>query len=132
MVTTSWRNSPTWRRARRPRSSKRLWVAGTFLQAAHKHELIDENPCSDGTIPPGQRERLATVRRPRAVGRLLAVAGLTWRVIIALARYGGLRCPSEVLSREWRHVDRERGRITVPSLKTDRYDGKGSRTIPLF
>jgi hypothetical protein len=50
----------------------------------------------------------------------------------ALARFGGLRCPSEVLSLEWRHVDWERGRLTVPSPKTDRYDGKESRTIPLF
>ena len=55
-----------------------------------------------------------------------------WRTIIALSRFGGLRCPSEVLSVEWRHVDWERGRITVPSPKTDRYDGKESRAIPLF
>jgi len=37
----------------------------------------------------------------------------TWRIIIALARFGGLRCPSEVLSLELPHVDWERGRITV-------------------
>jgi integrase len=37
-----------------------------------------------------------------------------------------------VLSLEWRHVDWERNRVTVPSPKTDRYDGKGMRTIPLF
>jgi integrase len=42
------------------------------------------------------------------------------------------RCPSELLSLEWRHVDWERNRITVPSPKTDRYDVEGSRTIPLF
>lgn len=66
------------------------------------------------------------------MGRLFEVADPTWRTIIALARYGGLRCPSEVLSLEWRHIDWGRGRITVPSPKTDRYDGKASRTIPLF
>jgi integrase len=37
-----------------------------------------------------------------------------------------------VLSLEWRHIDWERNRVTVPSPKTERYDGKGSRTIPLF
>jgi len=67
-----------------------------------------------------------------AVQKLLDLANPTWRTIIALARYGGLRCPSGVLSLEWRHVDWERNRVTVPSPKTDRYDGKGSRTIPLF
>lgn len=44
----------------------------------------------------------------------------------------GLRCPSEVLFLEWRHVDWETGKLTVPSPKTDRYDGKACRTIPLF
>ncbi len=29
-------------------------------------------------------------------------------------------------------MDWGRNRITVPSSKTDRYDGKGTRTIPLF
>lgn len=66
------------------------------------------------------------------VQRLLDAANPTWRTIIALARFGGLRCPSEVLSLEWRHVDGERGRMTVPSPKTERYDGKENRTIPLF
>jgi len=66
------------------------------------------------------------------VQRLLAVANPTWRTIIALSRFGGLRCPSEVLSLEWRHIDWERNRITVPSPKTDRYAGKGSRSLPLF
>ncbi len=45
---------------------------------------------------------------------------------------GVLSCPSEVLSLEWRHVDRERSHLTVTSPKTEWYDGKGSRTIPLF
>ena len=67
-----------------------------------------------------------------SVQKLLDAANPTWRIIIALGRSGGLRCPSEVLSLEWRHVDWEQNRVTVPSPKTDRYDGKASRTIPLF
>jgi integrase len=69
---------------------------------------------------------------PVAAPLLFAEENPTWRTIIALARFGGLRCPSEVLSLEWRHIDWERNRITVPSPKTDRYDGKACRTIPLF
>ena len=30
--------------------------------------------------------------------QILEVCNTTWRTIVALARYGGLRCPSEVLS----------------------------------
>jgi integrase len=112
--------------------AKRLSFARTFLHVARKHKLIDENPFSDVKIPTANvSDRQRFIDRD-TVQRLLAVANPTWRIIIALARFGGLRCPSEVLSLEWRHVDWERGRLMVPSPKTDRYEGKGSRVIPLF
>jgi integrase len=112
--------------------AKRLSFARTFLHVARKHKLIDENPFSEVKIPTANvsaRQRFVDREMTR---RILSVANPTWRTIIALARFGGLRCPSEVLSLEWRHVDWERGRMTVASPKTSRYDGKGSRTIPLF
>ncbi len=49
-----------------------------------------------------------------------------WRVIFALARYAGLRCPSEVLRLRWSNIDWDRNRFKVTSPKTDRY-GKGER-----
>jgi len=52
--------------------------------------------------------------------------------IVALSRFGGLRCPSEVLSLRWQDVDWEAGRIVVQSPKTEHHVGKASRTIPLF
>ena len=112
--------------------AKRLSFARTFLHVARKHKLIDENPFSEVKIPTANVSARQRFIDRDAVQKLLDVANPTWRTIIALARFGGLRCPSEVLSLEWRHVDWERGRMTVPSPKTDRYDGKGSRTIPLF
>src|SRR5262249_55754180 len=112
--------------------AKRLSFARTFLHVARKHKLIDENPFSEVKIPTANVTARQRFIDRDAVQKLLDVANPTWRIIIALARYGGLRCPSEVLSLEWRHVDWERSRITVPSPKTDRYDGKGNRTIPLF
>lgn len=112
--------------------AKRLSFARTFLHVARKHKLIDENPFSEVKIPTANVSARQRFIDRDAVQRLLDVANPTWRIIIALCRYGGLRCPSEVLSLEWRHVDWERNRITVPSPKTDRYDGKGCRTIPFF
>lgn len=112
--------------------AKRLTFARTFLHTARKHKLIDENPFAEVKIPSADAShRQHFVDRAR-VQRLLDVANPTWRTIIALARFGGLRCPSEVLSLEWRHVDWKANRITVPSPKTDRYDGKGSRQIPIY
>jgi integrase len=55
-----------------------------------------------------------------------------WRLIIALARFGGLRCPSEVLSLDWRSIDWERERFTVFSRKLEHLPGGGRRLVPIF
>jgi integrase len=57
-----------------------------------------------------------------------------WRLIFALSRFGGLRCPSEHLQLRWSDVDwdRDRGRMTVRSPKTEHHEGKESRMVPLF
>ncbi len=112
--------------------AKRLSFARTFLHVARKHKLIDENPFSEVKIPTANVSLRQRFIDRDMVKKLLDAANPVWRTIIALARFGGLRCPSEVLSLEWRHIDWARGRLTVPSPKTDRYDGKASRTIPLF
>ena len=54
-----------------------------------------------------------------------------WRTIFALARFGGLRCPSEVLQLRWTDINWERSRFKVRSSKTERY-GKGERIVPLW
>jgi hypothetical protein len=66
------------------------------------------------------------------IQRVLDLASPTWQTIIALSRFGGLRCPSEVLSLEWRHIDWLKGEILVQSPKTERYAGMETRKIPLF
>lgn len=54
-----------------------------------------------------------------------------WRLLVALARYGGLRMPSEPFALTWGDVDWARDRITVTSPKTAA-KGKPYRVIPLF
>jgi integrase len=112
--------------------AKRLAFVRSFLHVARKHKLIDGNPFTEVKIPTASVSARQRFIDRDLVNRLLAVANPTWRTIIALARFGGLRCPSEVLSLEWRHIDWEQNIITETSPKTSRYDGKGSRTIPLF
>ena len=55
-----------------------------------------------------------------------------WRLIVALSRYGGLRCPSETLALTWRDVNWDQKRIRIPSPKTEHHSGGESRIIPLF
>ncbi len=56
----------------------------------------------------------------------------TWAVIVALSRFGGLRCPSETLSLKWGDIDWEIGRMSVPEPKVEHHEGRGIRSVPLF
>ena len=55
-----------------------------------------------------------------------------WKLIIALARYGGLRTPSEHLRLTWDDIDWAKGRMTVRAKKTEHHQNKGIRIVPLF
>ncbi|MGL6225191.1 MAG: tyrosine-type recombinase/integrase [Thermoguttaceae bacterium] len=65
-----------------------------------------------------------------------------WRVFVALMRYGGMRCPSEVLLLRWSDVDftGEKGfwgglkkpAIKFRSIKTEHHQGGAYRVIPMF
>lgn len=54
-----------------------------------------------------------------------------WRLIFALARFGGLRVPSELLALRWRDIDWGASRFRVTSPKKA-HAGKASRTVPIF
>lgn len=54
-----------------------------------------------------------------------------WRVLIALARFAGLRNPSETLALRWSDIDWSDGTMRVPSPKTKRH-GKPYRVTPIF
>lgn len=54
-----------------------------------------------------------------------------WRVILALARYGGMR-PGEILILRWDDINWADDFITVKSPKTKRHEGKDKRFPPIF
>lgn len=112
--------------------AKRLKFAREFFNVARDHRFIESNPFTGIKVPAGDVSTRQQFVGRDVVARLLAVADPTWRTIIALSRFGGLRCPSEVLSLEWRHIDFDAERIHVPSPKTEGFGGKASREIPLF
>ncbi len=56
----------------------------------------------------------------------------TWRTLVALSRYGGLRNPSETLAVLWSDVNWSENRLLVRSCKTEHIEGHGTRVIPLF
>ncbi|MBX3363127.1 MAG: site-specific integrase [Phycisphaeraceae bacterium] len=51
--------------------------------------------------------------------------------MVAVARYAGLRIPSESQRLTWADVDFERARLTVHSPKTERWEGHDQRVVPI-
>ena len=98
-----------------------------------KRGLIRENPFN-GVQVAAVRDETPNVFVPREdIAQVLeACPDAEWRVIVALSRFGGLRCPSGVLSLNRANIDWYKQRITVTSPKTARHPGGGQRVIPLF
>lgn len=111
---------------------KRLGHARQMLEDAVRLGHIVTNPFRH------VRQRMGDVSERRAyvsvsdVQRVIEhCPNVWWKLLVALARFGGLRIPSEAFSLKWGHIDWERNRLTVPSPKTSNH-GKPHRIIPLF
>jgi len=107
--------------------------AKQFFQAAIDAELIGKSPFAKIKAPSQANEaRQFFVSHETTYKLLDACANAEWRLILALARFGGLRCPSEHLALTWADVDWERGRFRVVSPKKEHLEGEGVRWVPIF
>ncbi len=112
---------------------RRTGIAKQFFRAASRKDLIRHNPFEGlASAVRSNPARVHFVTREVADTVLDACPDTTWRVIFALSRFGGLRCPSEHLLLRWTDIDWEGGRIRVTSPKTERHVDGQSREIPLF
>jgi integrase len=80
----------------------------------------------------GNPERFYFVTQTETQKVLDACPDAQWRLLFALSRYGGLRCPSEHLGLMLRDINWEKGRMLVRSPKTAHHVGHDSRFVPLF
>ncbi len=112
---------------------KRLQNARSFFIAAKRRKLIEENPF-DGVkmSASGIRDRQRFISREDVAKVLAACPDHHWRSIVALSRFGGLRCPSEVLSLKWTDINWEQSRMLVESPKLERFADKAVRVVPIF
>jgi len=103
-------------------------VAKRIFNTALRKKLISENPFADqpATIQ-ANSDRFYFVTQEEARKVLDACPDAEWRLIFALARYGGLRCPSDYLELKWSDVNWSENRFHVYSPKTDSF-----RWVPLF
>lgn len=113
--------------------ARRVKVARQMFKRAFRWKLIPDNPFAD--VAGGcqrNRERMYFVTRAEAEAVLAVCPNAEWKLLFALSRYGGLRCPSEHMALKWSDVDFGQGRIRVPSPKTEHHEGKDCRYIPIF
>lgn len=107
--------------------------AKQFLRNAVRARLIAENPFADVKPPSEVNEsRKFFVTREAAYKVLDACPDAEWRLLFALSRFGGLRCPSEHLALTWADVDWEKDRFRVVSSKLEHLDSGGVRWVPIF
>jgi integrase len=127
-----------WHRSIKARLAKAT-VAGhvkrarMFFADALNRKLITENPMTG--IEAGHmtnRERFVYVTAEMIESVIGACPDAEWRLIFALARYGGLRVPSESNALRWSDVNWEQSRMTVRASKTAHHSGGGTRVVPIF
>lgn len=112
--------------------AKRVNVAKAIFRKAVRWEIIDASPFED--LRSGSQcnpDRAHYVSRESILAILDACPDHHWRAIIALARFAGLRCPSELVGLKWSDVNWERARLTVRSPKTAGHEGHASRVVPI-
>lgn len=104
-----------------------------FFAAAVRKRLLVENPFD--SVPTGNAanpERQVFISREMMEKVLAACPNIQWRLIFTLARYGGLRIPSELIGLTWADIQWDQKRFLVRSPKTEHIPGKESRVCPLF
>ena len=100
---------------------------------ARRRKLIADNPfetVKTGSQRNQKRFYFVTMENYRRL--LEGCTNAKQRLIIALARIGGLRCPIDLCGLRWSEIDWQGKWFWVHSAKTEHHVGKGKRQVPLF
>jgi len=140
----AWLASRTWCRKSKKKkkapeqtlsdATGRMYVryAKLVFTAAVEQELISKNPLSKLASRTTAAVRTRYVTPAEADLILAKCPNVAWKALFGLARFAGLRVPSEACAVAWGDVDWERRRLSVRSVKTERYAGHERRTVPIL
>ena len=85
---------------------------------------------SNGGAATTDRRSYAMLRVIRDV--LGSCPSIEWKLLVAVARLAGLRCPSEVGVLTWAHITWEKGRLVALTPKTEHHGGAHAvRVVPI-
>lgn len=121
--------------AKRAKATVVKWCryARHYFHVACRRRLIAENPFGHikGSVR-GNPSRRFFVPAADVHKVIDAASDPQWKLLIALARWGGLRVPSEALALTWGDVDFAHHRFTVRASKTEHHADGGIRIVPMF
>ena len=112
--------------------AKRTIIAKGIFRKAVRWGLMASSPFADLRAGSQCNPDRAAYVDPESIRAILdACPDDQWRAIVALSRFAGLRCPSEIVALRWGDVNWERGRLTVRSPKTANHEGHAVRVVPI-
>jgi integrase len=113
--------------------AKRVHVAKQVFGKAVAWGWLGKNPFTALRAGSQANPARAAYVAPETLEAVLeACPGVQWRLVLALPRLAGLRCPSEVGGLAWSDVDFANGRLTVRSPKTEHHGGGHAvRLVPI-
>jgi len=108
--------------------------AKTIFAEAVRRKLMPENPflhLRSGSTASKYTRYITPDETARFIDAI-PESDSEWRLMFGLARYAGLRVPSESHLLTLADVDWERGRLTVRSPKTEHHEGHEQRVVPII
>ena len=112
--------------------AKRVIVAKAIFSRAVRWKLLDESPFNG--LKPGSQSnptRSMHIDRETVLCLLPRCPTTEWMAKLALTRFAGLRCPSELAELRWNDINWGKVVMTVRSSKTVHHEGKGMRVVPV-
>ncbi len=113
---------------------RKTGIAKQFFKAAIQQGVYRGNNPFEG-MPCNVRadkSRQAFIEQATIDKVIDACPNAEWRLLVALARYGGLRINTEPPELRWSEIDWAKGTMRVRSPKTEHIEGHESRIIPIF
>ncbi len=107
--------------------------AKQFFKQAVRRRLLAASPFEEVKCGSQRnRKRQVLVSQETIESAIDACPNNDWRMIFALARYAGLRIPSELQQLRWCDVNWSGDRFLVRSPKTEHHEGHEDRVVPIF
>jgi integrase len=113
--------------------AKHICQIKEMFAEAIRQDIIIKNPFDRmKTSVSANPERFFYITPELAFDVLNAMPSTEWKLLFALARFGGLRIPSEIQDLKWSDIHFDKDLFTVRSPKTAHFDNRGIRQVPIF